>query len=174
MRRFLLIFICFIMIEGCTMAEDPLAPFENFMGTWTGTTADGSGTDIMMFERMDDGRVRHRHALGDGSYGGVPLYSWGPEANEGRGSIIYHYTTTSAHQTQGIGSFDGEVFTAFEEVTGHATITAVRSHMELVDGVIVSSSEVLNDGEWQPGPGFNYHSTPDAVIPLNMDEMSAH
>jgi len=169
MRQFLLMLIVALTLGSCTMEDDPnpLAGFDPFMGAWTGTMPEGSTTDIMAFEWMEEGIVRHRHALGDGSYGGVTFYFWDTSSNEGQGNIVYHYFTTSEHQTQGVGAFDGAVFTAYEEVTGHEVVTAVRSHVELVDGVIVSSSEVLISGEWQPGPGFNYHSTPDAVVPLD-------
>ena len=51
MRQFLLMLIVALTLGGCTMEDDPnpLAGFDPFMGTWTGTMPDGSTTDMMAF-----------------------------------------------------------------------------------------------------------------------------
>jgi hypothetical protein len=109
------------------------------------------------------GRVLvNRHALEDGSYGGVTyVYE-----NGQTGSLDYVYVTSAGFHTTGtfvLGN-DGS-WTAEEAVTGHDTITRVRSTGRLTpEGAMTMTSEYFAKGEWSPGRNVVYTEV-DADIP---------
>ncbi len=109
------------------------------------------------------GRVMvNRHALEDGSYGGVTyVYE-----NGQTGSLDYVYVTSAGFHTT--GSFvlgeDGS-WTAEEAVTGHDTITRVRSTGRITpEGTMTMTSEYFAKGEWSPGRNVVYAPV-DTKIP---------
>lgn len=126
--------------------------------TWRSAPAgDGAGgpADISKWNWDLGGRVLvNRHALADGSYGGVTyVYE-----NGQTGALDYVYVTSAGFHTT--GSFvlgeDGS-WTAEEAVTGHDTITRVRSTGRLTAGGQMSmTSEYFAKGEWSPGRNVVY------------------
>ncbi|MEX1250874.1 MAG: hypothetical protein WEA77_06730 [Hyphomonas sp.] len=109
------------------------------------------------------GRVMvNRHALEDRSYGGVTyVYE-----NGQTGSLDYVYVTSAGFHTTGtfVLGDDGS-WTAEEAVTGHDTITRVRSTGRLTpEGTMTMTSEYFAKGEWSPGRNVVYASV-DADIP---------
>ncbi len=109
------------------------------------------------------GRVMiNRHALEDGSYGGVTYVYENGET----GSLDYVYVTSAGFHTA--GSFvlgeDGS-WTTEEAVTGHDTITRVRSTGRITeDGRMTMTSEYFANAEWSPGRDVVYE-TVDAEVP---------
>jgi hypothetical protein len=81
--------------------------------------------------------------------------------NAQTGSLDYVYVTSSGFHTS--GSFElGEdgSWTAEEEVTGHETITRVRSTGRITpDGQMAMTSEYFANGEWMPGRNVVYGQT---------------
>lgn len=148
------------------LANSPFGALEGLVGrTWRSEPA-GEGEkgpdDISMWSRDLGGRVLvNRHALEDGSYGGVTyVYE-----NAQTGSLDYVYVTSAGFHTT--GSFvlgeDGS-WTAEEEVTGHETITRVRSTGRIrPDGRMAMTSEYFGNGEWSPGRNVIYAPTDQAV-----------
>ena len=126
--------------------------------TWRSAPAgDGEAgpADISKWSWDLGGRVLvNRHALEDGSYGGLTyVYE-----NGQTGSLDYVYITSAGFHTT--GSFvlgeDGS-WTAEEAVTGHDTITRVRSTGRLTaDGQMSMASEYFAKGEWSPGRNVVY------------------
>ena len=114
--------------------------------TWRSAPAgDGEAgpADISKWSWDLGGRVLvNRHALEDGSYGGV----------------TYVYVTSAGFHTT--GSFvlgDDGSWTAEEAVSGHDTITRVRSTGRLTaDGQMSMTSEYFAKGEWSPGRNVVY------------------
>lgn len=105
----------------------------------------------------------NRHALEDGSYGGVTyVYE-----NGQTGSLDYVYVTSAGFHTTGSFALgDDGSWTAEEAVTGHETITRVRSTGRLTDmGAMAMVSEYYANGEWSPGRNVVYVET-DAKIPV--------
>lgn len=101
------------------------------------------------------GRVLvNRHALEDGSYGGVTyVYE-----NAQTGSLDYVYVTSAGFHTTGtfVLGEDGS-WTAEEAVTGHETITRVRSTGRIMpDGRMAMVSEYLAKDVWSPGRNVVY------------------
>ncbi len=96
----------------------------------------------------------NRHALEDGSYGGVTyVYE-----NAQTGSLDYVYVTSAGFHTTGtfVLGEDGS-WTAEEAVTGHETITRVRSTGRIMpDGRIAMVSEYLAKDVWSPGRNVVY------------------
>jgi len=134
--------------------------------TWRSEAAagtDGGPADISRWGWDLGGRVMvNRHALEDGSYGGVTyVYE-----NGQTGSLDYVYVTSAGFHTT--GSFelgDDGSWTAEEAVTGHDTITRVRSTGRLTaDGQMSMTSEYFAKGEWSPGRDVIYVPV-DAKIP---------
>lgn len=108
-----------------------------------------------------------RHALEDGSYGGETLIYHDNAAD----ALAYVYVTNAGFRTEGIflleedGSWQAE-----EDVSGHDTITKVRSTgRERLDGTLLSTSEYFKDGTWTPGHEFLYREvfdmSPDLKTP---------
>jgi hypothetical protein len=109
------------------------------------------------------GRVMvNRHALEDGSYGGVTyVYE-----NGQTGNLDYVYVTSAGFHTT--GSFvlgeDGS-WAAEEAVTGHPAITRVRSTGRITeDGRMTMTSEYFANAEWSPGRNVVYELV-DAEVP---------
>lgn len=134
--------------------------------TWRSAPA-GEGeagpADISAWSWDLGGRVMvNRHALEDGSYGGVTyVYE-----NGQTGSLDYVYVTSAGFHTT--GSFvlgDDGSWTAEEAVTGHDTITRVRSTGRITpDGRMTMTSEYFANAEWSPGRNVVYEAV-DADIP---------
>jgi len=99
------------------------------------------------------------HVLEDGSYGGISYVY--PSLDENQ--FTYIYITNAGFHTQGtIVVNEDQSFTASETVTGHPTITEVRSISRFDEtGLTSMTSEFLDDGEWQPGPAFTHTVTTD-------------
>ena len=96
--------------------------------TWRSEPVGGGETgpaDISKWSWDLGGRVIvSRHALEDGSYGGVTyIYE-----NSQTGSLDYVYVTSAGFHTTGTYQLAGDdSWTAEEAVIGHETITRVRS-----------------------------------------------
>jgi len=174
MRQFFAIFLM-IFLAGTAAraqeearAENPLAPFEALMGTWSGegTNRGEPVSDVTHIEWILGGHaVQQTHAVNGGTYGGRTIYFWDREAAGGEGAIIYHYFTTAGFHTQGTAYWEDGAFHATEAVEGHPTITEVRATMTPDgEGGWNSTSEYLDSGEWVPGHEFHYVATPGAVI----------
>lgn len=129
--------------------------------------ADGAA-DIQGWSWSADGKqIIIRHALEDGSYGGVThVYPNGTENELG-----YTYVTNADFET--VGTFtlakDGS-WEATEAVNGHPDITHVRSRGHVRDdGALVSKADYLSDGVWTSGHGFVYTEfdgeVPEVVTP---------
>lgn len=97
------------------------------------------------------------HAFTDGSYGGISYVY----PKSGSDAFTYVYITNAGFHTQGtITLSDDQSFTATETVTGHPTITEVRSITTYAEyGITSMTSDFFDDGEWQPGPGFTHEAT---------------
>lgn len=150
-------------------ANSPFGALETLVGkTWRSAPV-GEGengpADVSRWSRDLGGRVLvNRHVLEDGSYGGVTyVYE-----NAQTGSLDYVYVTSSGFHTS--GSFElGEdgSWTAEEEVTGHETITRVRSTGRITpDGQMAMTSEYFANGEWMPGRNVVYGQTTQALPEL--------
>ncbi|MEQ9504624.1 MAG: hypothetical protein RLO80_00035 [Hyphomonas sp.] len=126
-------------------------------------SAEAGPADISAWSWDLGGRVMvNRHALEDGSYGGVTyVYE-----NGQTGSLDYVYVTSGGFHTS--GSFElGEdgSWTAEEAVTGHETITRVRSTGRIMpDGRMAMTSEYFAKGDWLPGRDVVYAPV-DAAVP---------
>lgn len=126
--------------------------------TWRSAPAgdDESGpADISAWSWDLGGRVLvNRHALEDGSYGGVTyVYE-----NGQTGQLDYVYVTSGGFHTTGKFELgDDGSWTAEEEVTGHEKITRVRSTGRMsADGTMRMTSEYFANGEWSPGRNVVY------------------
>ena len=126
--------------------------------TWR-SEAEGEGeagtADISAWSWDLGGRVLvNRHALEDGSYGGVTsVYE-----NAQTGALDYVYVTSAGFHTTGsfVLGADGS-WTAEEAVTGHETITRVRSTGRILpDGRMAMVSEYLAKDVWSPGRNVVY------------------
>ena len=131
-----------------------------------GTPTDGSterAADVQQWEWALGGTaILIQHALEDGSYGG-DTYVYKDAAT---GELVYVYITNAGFRTEGVMRVneDGS-FTAEEDVSGHESITKVRSTSVInEDGPTSMTSEYLSDGEWVPGHAFTYVPT-DQPLP---------
>ncbi len=134
-------------------------PLSGLVGkTWRSApadTAEAGPADISAWSWDLGGHVLvNRHALEDGSYGGVTYVYENGET----GSLDYVYVTSGGFHTS--GSFvlgeDGS-WTAEEAVTGHETITRVRSTGRIrPDGQMAMTSEYFANGDWSPGRNVVY------------------
>jgi hypothetical protein len=165
--------LCAVWLTACTHAvpSPSLAPAEakafGPLAALTGKTfrseGDGGASDIAQWSADLGGRVLvNRHALVDGSYGGV-TYVY---RNAKTGSLDYVYATSAGFHTSGTFTLnpDGS-WTSEEAVTGHATITRVRATGRIdAEGRLLSVSEYLQSGAWVPGRNVIY--TPyDGPVP---------
>jgi hypothetical protein len=157
--------LCAAGLAACTHVAPPpaLAPAEaqafGPLARLAGKTwkSDGTGgaSDIAQWSADLGGRVLvNRHALADGSYGGV-TYVY---RNAKTGSLDYVYATSAGFHTTGtfVLNPDGS-WTSEEAVTGHATITRVRATGRIdAGGRLVSVSEYFASGAWTPGRNVIY------------------
>ncbi len=154
--------------SGPTEAQrEAFGPLADLVGqTWRSEPA-GQGAagpdDIARWSWDLGGRVIvSRHALADGSYGGVTyIYR-----NAASGALDYVYVTSAGFHTSGSYQMaeDGS-WTAEEAVSGHPRVTKVRSTAQvLADGRLRVRSEYFSDGEWAPGRDVIYVPT-DVEIP---------
>lgn len=133
-----------------------------YRGTPTGESGD-SAADIQYWSyALGGAAITIEHALEDGSYGGISYVYPQAEPN----TFTYVYITNANFHTQGtIIVNDDQSFTATETVSGHPTITEVRSISRFNEtGLISMTSEFLDNGEWQPGPAFT-HQVYDGAFP---------
>lgn len=103
------------------------------------------------------------HVIADGSYGGdTYVYK---DAKSGK--LVYVYITNAGYRSEGeIQLLADGGFAAEETVTGHDTITRVRStSIPKEDGTTVMTSQYLDAGTWVPGAGFTYSKT-DEPLPV--------
>ncbi len=138
----------------------------NYIGkTYRGTPIDGgpdAKDDIQHWSWVLGGAaIKISHAIEDGSYGG-DSYVYKDAAT---GELVYIYITNAGFRTDGTITLnpDGS-FSAEEAVTGHPTITRVRSTSSPSgDDLAIMTSEMLDSGEWRPGHGFAYMPTDEAL-----------
>ncbi len=145
--------------EPTAAQRDAFGPLADLVGrTWRSEPAAGSEAgpaDISRWSWDLGGRVIvSRHALEDGSYGGIThIYR-----NAKTGALDYVYVTSAGFHTTGtfeIGA-DGS-WTTEEAVTGHPTVTRVRSTGQILpDGRMQSRSDYLSAGVWSPGRDVIY------------------
>jgi len=160
-----------------TIAEKPAPPSEkqveefgsltNYIGMTFKGSPSGDSTeafvDIQKWEwGLDGNTILIRHALEDGSYGGdTHVYK---DAKTGK--LTYVYITSAGYHTVGEMIPNDGGWVAEEEVTGHETITRVRSTSVVdADGVWTMNAEYLKSGEWVPGHEFKYEET-DTPLPI--------
>lgn len=154
---------------------DIFGPLADLAGTrWYAVPAEGSTEavgDLQHWYWEFGGNVlAQRHGLEDGSYGGVTyIYP-----NGETGALDFVYVTSGGFHT--VGGFevneDGS-WTAIEDVTGHDTITKVRSTGRIdPEGTLHTRSEYLKSGEWIAGHAFTGMPTdrpvPD-ILPVSTD-----
>ncbi len=138
---------------------DAFGPMAGLVGkTWRSEPVEGSEAgpaDISKWSWDLGGRVIvSRHALEDGSYGGVTyIYE-----NSQTGSLDYVYVTSAGFHTTGTYQLaDDGSWTAEEAVTGHETITRVRSTGRIApDGRMAVTSEYFAKDAWSPGRNVIY------------------
>lgn len=133
---------------------------QTFKGAPT-AQSDEASVDTQKWEWALGGKaILIRHALADGSYGG-DTYVYKDAKS---GALTYVYITNAGFHTVGEMTPTENGWIAEEAVTGHDTITRVRS-TSVVDeaGVWTMTSEVLTSGEWQPGHAFEYVPTSDPL-----------
>jgi len=112
--------------------------------------------------------IKISHAIEDGSYGG-DTYVYKDAATS---DLVYVYITNAGFRTEGTITLnqDGS-YTADEAVTGHPTITMVRSTSRLnADGSSSMTSEMLENDEWRPGQSFTYQPTSQPLPVLKAPE----
>ncbi|MEM9178801.1 MAG: hypothetical protein AAGA89_03785 [Pseudomonadota bacterium] len=136
-----------------------------YKATPTGESAEQT-TDIQHWTLgLGGAAIVIEHALEDGSYGGISYVYPTPESDQ----FTYVYITNAGFHTQGtVVVNDDQSFTASETVSGHPSITEVRSLSRFDESGLVSmSSEFLDDGTWTPGPAFTHEVTTEPFPILN-------
>ncbi|MEM7005074.1 MAG: hypothetical protein AAF498_04280 [Pseudomonadota bacterium] len=110
------------------------------------------------------------HALEDRSYGGETLIYLDSETN----ALAYVYVTNAGFRTEGTFQLtEGGGWIAEEEVTGHPSITKVRSTgSRRSDGSLMSVSEYFQNGEWTPGNQFLYREVFDTQPELDVPKIA--
>ena len=142
----------------------PLSDFvgKSFRGI-PGSDPDGKA-DIQVWSwALGGSAIKIQHAIEDGSYGG-DSYVYKDAAT---GDLVYVYITNAGFRTEGIMTLNGDgSYTAEEAVSGHPSITMVRStSRQNEDGSTNVVSEILDDGTWKPGHSFTYLPT-DQPLPV--------
>ncbi|MEO1027470.1 MAG: hypothetical protein AAFX02_00290, partial [Pseudomonadota bacterium] len=143
---------------------------KTFLGTPPNAGPDELG-DIQTWEWAVGGNALSiRHAIEDGSYGGETLIYH----DEAKGTLAYMYVTNAGFATQGTMTFGAdESWTSQEAVSGHPTITEVKSTGRIqADGTMNMTSEYLDDGKWVPGHAFIYREVFDRQPVVNGPEAS--
>jgi hypothetical protein len=120
---------------------------------------------------LGDTAILIRHALEDGSYGGDTYIYKDAES----GKLVYVYITNAGFRTEGVIELsDDSGFTAEEAVTGHPTITKVRSISSFKDdGSIHVASELFEDGQWGAGHAFTYNRTSTPPVLRSVSDTAA-
>ncbi len=156
------VFVAAPVTKAQTETFGPLAALAGHTFASEAVDASQAPSDVSTWAFDLGGRVLvNRHALSDGSYGGVThIYR-----NAKTGALDYVYVTSAGFHTT--GSFtvlpDGG-WTAEEAVTGHKDITRVRSTGRLrADGTMRLTSEYLSRGVWSPGRDVIYRPTDKRV-----------
>ena len=138
---------------------------KSFKGSPTGDSTE-KFVDIQKWEwGLGGNTILIKHVLADGSYGGdTHVYK-----DAKTGNLTYVYITSGGFHTTGEMTPTQDGWVAEEAVTGHETITRVRS-TSVVDanGIWLMTSEYLTDGEWVPGHAFEYAETQDPLPTLNL------
>ncbi|MEM6898856.1 MAG: hypothetical protein AAF583_03670 [Pseudomonadota bacterium] len=108
------------------------------------------------------------HALEDRSYGGETLIYLDSQTD----ALAYVYVTNAGFRTEGTFQLtEGGGWVAEEEVTGHPSITKVRSiASRRSDGSLMSVSEYFQNGEWTPGNQFLYREVFDIKPELDIPQ----
>ena len=171
-RRLVLMTGAGLMLAACACLPAPapvappndaqismFGPLSGLVGkTWRSEPVDAAEAgpaDISAWSWDLGGRVLvNRHAPEDGSYGGVTyVYE-----NGQTGSLEYVYVTSGGFHTTGSFALgeDGS-WTAEEAVTGHETITRVRSTGQITAGGRMEvTSDYFSEGDWSPGRNVVY------------------
>ncbi len=144
---------------------EPLRPLlgKTWRGEFKNSTPEKPVVDVAKWERALNGQaVRILHSINQGSYGGETLVYWSPEKK----SLVYCYFTTAGFQTTGTMTFaDGKIVSS-EKVSGDANgVTEVKGTSEIrADGTLVTQSEYLKNGKWEPGHSATYREDPKAEV----------
>lgn len=144
----------------------PMKRFEIVAGkTWRaeGRNEQGETTvDVSRWEYILGGKaLQITHSVNDGAYGGRTILFF----DEGAKEYVFHYFTTAGFHTRGTATFEGNVMTSVEKVSGHDEIIEVRAVSTLApDKLIVSSEYVKKDGSTSPGHHFTYMPTEDGEV----------
>ena len=144
---------------------EPLRPFlgRTWKGVFRNSTPQQPMIDVARWERALNGQaVRVLHSINGGKYGGESIIRWDPE----RKSLVYHYFTTAGFMTEGTMTVKDGKMSSREVVKGAAQgVEEVRSTSEIrADGTLVSKSEYLKAGKWEPGHEITYREAPDARV----------
>ncbi len=148
--------------------NEHLEAFRPLLGkTWRGefknSTPEKPVVDIARWERALNGQaVRIQHSINRGAYGGETIILWSAEKK----SLVYYYFTTAGFMTTGTMVLTGGKYTSLEQVTGDAQgLTEVRATGEIrADGTMVTLSEYLKNGKWEPGHSATYREDPKAEV----------
>lgn len=146
---------------------EAFGPMAALAGTrWYAVPAEGSSEAVgdvqHWYWEFGGGILAQRHALEDGSYGGVTYIF--PESDDGE--LKFVYVTSGGFYTKGAFTLnDDGSWTALEDVDGHETITQVRSTGRIdPDGTLQTRSEYKQSGQWVPGHAFIASPT-DRLVP---------
>lgn len=169
----LLAALLFSLALPATAAEEKklhpkLESFRPLLGrTWRGefknSTPEKPMIDVSRWERAMNGQaIRILHSINQGEYGGETLLFWDDEKQ----SLAYLYVTTAGFQTAGTMTFADGKFTSVEKVRGAAEgVTEVKAVGEIrADGTMLSKSEYLRNGKWEPGHEVTYREDPKAEV----------
>ena len=144
--------------EGTTYP--PMLPFVPFAGrTWRGVGPES--VDFARWEFILGGRaLQITHRIEGSDYGGRSIVFFDERAS----AYVVHYFTTAGFRTLGALEVKDSVIEVIEEVSGHATISRVRSRSALDDRRMVTRADYLKDGAWVAGHSFIYDEAPDAAV----------
>lgn len=145
---------------------ETFGPLTTFIGkAYKGESTGDSAEKITDFQywswALGGTAILIQHVIADGSYGGDTYIYKDAET----GKLVYVYITNMGFRTFSEIQFqpDGS-YTTQEAVTGHASITSVRSTTRInADGTSVMTSQYLDNGTWVPGAGFNYAPTEEPM-----------
>lgn len=157
-----------ISVEAAdAVADDPLAAFKPFLGTWKGhfknSTPENPLIDVAHWERTLNGKaIRVLHSINDGMYGGETLMMW----DAAKGQIVYSYFTTAGFRTTGTAKVENSKVICHEVVSGSAEgVAEVKATVEMrPNGTFSTKSEYLKGGAWVPGHEVSYERAPEAKV----------
>lgn len=146
--------------DGTATAYSPMLPFVRFAGrTWRGVGRDS--VDVARWEFILGGRaVQITHRLEGGDYGGRSIVFFDERAKV---YVVHYFTTAGFHTLGALEAKDGAI-EVIEEVSGHATISRVRSRSTLENGRLITRADYLKGGAWVAGHSFVYEEAPEAVV----------